>query len=659
MIRRTWLLTIGLLGFILILPWLLFPQEDEMDWTLELDPSSTQMLIPTTSSNNGILISNSMNVETTSVASSAYSTTTSDKLFEITYNELQLKTWVGLPDSAYVSGGRLNQFLQQVGPDHVIQLRVAFDNPSDTSDEPTLLLEITNTHTEKDLHNIVLIAEEEFARQFRFTEINPDAYSLQGRPLNSTKRKYRLRPHFTVPVGETRTIHIRFTRTGSPFIQHEYIFGFNILGNVGYSRIAVPVPFQIRVRNPNVEPSTSESLDFGGYNLSYLSELELVSEIGSIPDTMRVKPTEIRTHIQSHDEFVTIHGDRFQLGDTHFRFAGVNLPHLLTQSLDTIDGILTVCSYHYFTAVRVWAGIEFPLYRAIQPKPGQFNLETLYKLDYIVRKAKILGIRIIFVLGDATGAYGGPGFYSRWCTDSGIQPPLSKLDFYTHPCPRRYFKSFIQQIATRYKDEPSVLGYELMNCIRGTDLYDRGIVQAEDLMNWIREMAQAVKEAAPKQFVGVGDEGFLKWTDESYQYRLPYNGHYQMDWEALNELDEVDYLTFQLLPWQLDTDFELDRSQFKLQWIKNHVNHPDIHKPMILSAIASKNFERFDSWIDYLEGDQEILDGIFFWKFTLDSMYEDLDDPYAFAPLRNLLFFYRLKRLTDFWIQPRIPYDFY
>jgi mannan endo-1,4-beta-mannosidase len=52
-----------------------------------------------------------------------------------------------------------------------------------------------------------------------------------------------------------------------------------------------------------------------------------------------------------------------------------------------------------------------------------------------------------------------------------------------------------------YRDEPTVMAWELMNEPRGPGLHPG------QLADWVRFAARAVKAAAPHQLVGVGDEG--------------------------------------------------------------------------------------------------------------------------------------------------------
>src|SRR5262249_39705635 len=142
---------------------------------------------------------------------------------------------------------------------------------------------------------------------------------------------------------------------------------------------------------------------------------------------------------------------------------------------------------------------------ALQPQAGVYDEGAFRALDYVLYKADLAGIRILVTLVNYWPEYGGMPQYLRWCA------PGQPIDaFYTNPWCKQLYKSFVSHVLNRvntyngraYKNDPTILGWELANEPRSND-HTGGIVR-----QWTAEMAAHVKSIDRNHLVGIGEEGF-------------------------------------------------------------------------------------------------------------------------------------------------------
>lgn len=182
------------------------------------------------------------------------------------------------------------------------------------------------------------------------------------------------------------------------------------------------------------------------------------------------------------NEFVKQTGPELRLKGQIFRFAGTNNYYLMYKSQTMVDDVLNTAASSGFTVLRAWASLEignqdgsnsiqgkadgvyFQYWDGAKPAYND-GVDGLQHLDYVVYKAKQLGIKLVFPLVNNWNAFGGMDQYVRWANGAYHD------QFYTDPRIRSWYKSWISHLLNRtniytglkYKDEPAIMTWELAN----------------------------------------------------------------------------------------------------------------------------------------------------------------------------------------------------
>lgn len=185
--------------------------------------------------------------------------------------------------------------------------------------------------------------------------------------------------------------------------------------------------------------------------------------------------------------FVVRSGAGLRLDGRPFRFGGVNIewlglagygpadpngPHY--PSHFEIDDALTTAKEMGARVVRSQTmGDSVGCDLCLEPTRGQFNPAAFERIDYALRVARNRGIKIIAtIVGDDAGAGGSGCVYLRWrgisvpdCTIVNMQP------FWTDPGVladvEQHVKALLDHVnvytGVAYKDDPTILGWDLLN----------------------------------------------------------------------------------------------------------------------------------------------------------------------------------------------------
>lgn len=156
--------------------------------------------------------------------------------------------------------------------------------------------------------------------------------------------------------------------------------------------------------------------------------------------------------------------------------------------------------------------------RPIQPRIGVFSEDGLARLDLIVATAAKHGVRLVMALSNWWDEMGG----AQWYVDSVLGRGSTQKDkelFFSDDRVREAFTDYLYHIVTRvntlnglkYKDDPAIMVWELMNEPQTRDGYDgrvRGLPQGRTLALWVREMAAFIKALDGRHLVATGEEGW-------------------------------------------------------------------------------------------------------------------------------------------------------
>jgi mannan endo-1,4-beta-mannosidase len=101
----------------------------------------------------------------------------------------------------------------------------------------------------------------------------------------------------------------------------------------------------------------------------------------------------------------------------------------------------------------------------LEPQQGVFNAAAFARTDYAVASARKHGLRLIVtLLGDDAATSGGGCVYLAWRQVDVPDCSLSHMDpFFTDPQVIADFEQHVAAVVRRYKNDPTILGWDLIN----------------------------------------------------------------------------------------------------------------------------------------------------------------------------------------------------
>ena len=201
------------------------------------------------------------------------------------------------------------------------------------------------------------------------------------------------------------------------------------------------------------------------------------------------------------DAFVTRADGQLQVAGRPFRFGGANVEWLglvgygpfdpagpRIPSDFEIDDALTTARELGARVVRAQTmGDSVGCPDCIEPAPGRFNPAAFERIDYALRSARARGLKVIpTIVGDDARAGGGGCVYLRW---RGIDVPRCSLinmaPFWVEPAVigdvERHITALLEHVnvytGVAYKDDPTILGWDLLNGGGSPPAWTRRIVQ--------------------------------------------------------------------------------------------------------------------------------------------------------------------------------------
>jgi hypothetical protein len=216
----------------------------------------------------------------------------------------------------------------------------------------------------------------------------------------------------------------------------------------------------------------------------------------------------------------------------------------------------------------------------------------------------------------------------QWYVDevlgSGGSSELSGGDkhlFYVDPRVKAAYKNYARTIITRrntvtgvaYADEPTILGWEVLNEPHTKDEYERnggavcrntpgGCVPGKLAYTWIAEMSAYIKSLDSKHLVSTGEEGYRADGDNSCCHNNWINGGFKgEDFTRNTALPTIDFATIHVYPdhWQINPS--------EYTWIgpnyiadRAKVAH-SFNKPIIMEEYGMENgYMARDDLLSYL-----------------------------------------------------------
>ncbi|XP_054819928.1 mannan endo-1,4-beta-mannosidase 7-like [Prosopis cineraria] len=305
---------------------------------------------------------------------------------------------------------------------------------------------------------------------------------------------------------------------------------------------------------------------------------------------------EQRILVRADDGFVKTKGVQLMLNGSPFYANGFNAYWFMYVASDPsqrnkVSSAFQEAKSHGLSIARTWAFSDGG-YKPLQYSPGSYNEDMFQGLDFVISEARRYGIKLVLSLVNNYDNLGGKKQYVAWARNQG-QSVNSEDDFFTNPVVKGYYKNHIKTVLTRrnsitgvaYKDDPTIMAWELMNEIRCPSDQKGKVVQA-----WITEMASYLKSIDGNHLLEAGLEGFY---GQSKQQSNP-NFQVGTDFIANNQIPGIDFATVHSYPdqWLSGSGYE-DQLSFLNGWLNEHIKDAQntLHKPLLFAefGISTKN----------------------------------------------------------------------
>uniref|UniRef100_A0ACD5VI06 Uncharacterized protein n=1 Tax=Avena sativa TaxID=4498 RepID=A0ACD5VI06_AVESA len=293
--------------------------------------------------------------------------------------------------------------------------------------------------------------------------------------------------------------------------------------------------------------------------------------------------------------FVRAQGTRFVLNGSPYYANGFNAYWLMTMASDTaqkgkVTSALSQAAARGLTVARTWAFSDGGG-NALQYSPGKYNENTFKGLDFVLSEARKVGVNVILSLVNNYDTFGGKKQYVDWARGQG-QAIGSDDDFFTNSLVKGFYKNHVKTVLTRvntvsgvaYKDDPTILAWELMNEPRcQSDLSGRSI------QSWITEMAAHVKSIDANHMLEAGLEGFY---GASSSLAVNPSGYLVgTDFIANNQVPGIDFATVHSYPDQwLSSSSSDDQAQLRFlgRWLDAHIADAQrtLRKPLLVAEFG-------------------------------------------------------------------------
>ncbi|XP_042047227.1 mannan endo-1,4-beta-mannosidase 5-like [Salvia splendens] len=296
--------------------------------------------------------------------------------------------------------------------------------------------------------------------------------------------------------------------------------------------------------------------------------------------------------------FVGISGSQLVIDGSPFLFNGFNSYWMMYLSSDANDrqkvsAALREASAAGLTVCRTWAFADGGD-RALQISPGTYDEHVFQGLDFIISEAKKYGIRLILSFVNNYKDYGGRPQYAQWAKNAGAKISGDD-DFYTNQIIKDYYKNHIKTVMTRlntitrvaYKDEPTIMAWELMNEPRCETDHSGKTVNG-----WVEEMASFVKSIDNKHLLEIGMEGFYGDSVPERKQANPNNIQVGTDFISNHLVKDIDFATIHAYPdiW-LSGKSEDEQLRFMQSWLWNHWQDARnvLKKPLVLAEFGKSS----------------------------------------------------------------------
>ncbi|MCF6270624.1 MAG: cellulase family glycosylhydrolase [Melioribacteraceae bacterium] len=309
------------------------------------------------------------------------------------------------------------------------------------------------------------------------------------------------------------------------------------------------------------------------------------------------------------------------LNNAPFRFVGNNLYWLQDEykrgNKNIIDEILEQCADNNLNVIRTWGFNDDPnSISKMQWKYGNTFSYSFFAFDSVIIKAKSKNFKLIVTLVNYWDDYGGIRQYADWV---GKETSPKEI-FYTDEDIKKIYRDYVFEIVTRYKDESTIMAWELINEPNNGGNDPTGNI----IRSWIYEMSEYIKALDLNHLVSVGEEGYDSLKEESHWV---YNGSKGISFTKNIQVPYIDYANIHLYP---DKWFNSDFEQEGLNWMQKHMDIANKYgKPLVVGEFGYAKEEKaeiFESWLKYINDNKDHINGSNVWQFVNESRDNALID---------------------------------
>ena len=278
-----------------------------------------------------------------------------------------------------------------------------------------------------------------------------------------------------------------------------------------------------------------------------------------------------------------------------------------------------------YKTARVWAfgNTNNPttetnvFYQTLNSSGQYFNFDPergLPRLDYVIKKAEKLNIKLILTLLNNFDDLGGINTYTNIYGGS-------HNDFYTNQKAQDAYKKWIKFIVSRYRTSTAIFSWELCNEPRCSGCQTSVITQ------WATTISKYIKQLDPLHMVSLGDEGWIApgWPGANGDTSYAYSGYEGVDFIENLKIKTLDYGTVHMYPNQWGYDYS-----WGLKWIQQHNDiGKAANKPVIIEEYSAPDPATRAQWLPQyqdliVKGTSLASDMI--WQFA--SRFPDGNNPF-------------------------------
>lgn len=269
-------------------------------------------------------------------------------------------------------------------------------------------------------------------------------------------------------------------------------------------------------------------------------------------------------------EFVRVQGTQFQVGNENFRFVGANAAIMHGPlAREGYEATLDAIASDGLRVVRIWAfgdaAAEAPAWQdsyAFRRGPDGYIETSFVHLDRVLAAARARDLKVIVVLGNRWGDYGGAREQLRWAgtSISDDDPDGTTLSAYwsDERC-RRAYLDHVARVVSRtnsvtgvpYSEDPTIFAWELIN-----EASAATSASVESLVAWMAAASAFVHARDSHHLVSAGVIGYRTL-------------HERAVWQRVQALASIDFCDAHAYP---ETDPRIRTPRALRDFVDDHVD---------------------------------------------------------------------------------------